>query len=411
MGPAGIALVATASLANQAIKLRKEYKKQKEEMAKKGKILKVKSFLKDNKMALAGAALTALGAATAGLAAVEMPQAIVQSLQQAKATSGIALGAASSIKAFRDTRKNGGSVLKSLGSASFAAASTAWAIIAGQNQHDANVEVPNNPEVSTPVVEEPQPMLDRDNDGISDYIDRDGGEGWANTPEKEVEPPVQQEPEVKREPEAPIVQQEPEVKQEPVVEKAPEMPEALRQPLEKPSLASMVQQEDHRMVIDPHSHKLVEFSLDEQGNVHTHSADIVGSKELHDAVVTNVLSDTKDGGILDNNEVAFVEKHTSQETAEVLLDRNNQRIEAQQGVPGATLELPQTSLTDALPPEEKNPTLSAHEKLTALRGGQTVDDATNAKASVGQPKIMAENITKTPTIPNMPRNNGGYGMA
>ena len=416
MGPAGVALVATASLANQAIKLRKEYKKQKAEMAKKGKKLKLTSFLKKNKMAIAGAALTALGAATAGLTAAEIPQSIVQSLQEAKTASGITLGVANTVKSFRDARKSGAGIGKAILSASAAGISTGWAIIAGQNHHDANSEV------STPTTEAPQPMLDRDHDGISDYIDRDGGDGWANVVEKEQEPPVQSQ-EIQKEPETPKVQQEPTVKQEPVVqnipepEKVQEMPEALKQPLEQPSLASMVQQDENRIVIDPHSHKIVEFSLDEQGNVHTQGAEnISGSNELHDAIVNKVVSGNI--GNLDEKEVAFVEKHTSQEVAQDILraDAMSRPMEETQTTLAPTLqaqediklnkiqvspeeakqiraeamekpmEAPKTSVTAAL---------STQEKMAALRGGISVTEAQEAKISTHTPSAE-----KTPTATN-----------
>lgn len=392
MGPAGVALVATASLANQAIKLRKEYKKQKEEMAKKGKKLKLKSFLKKNKMAIAGAALTALGAATAGLTAAEIPQSIVQSLQEAKATSGIALGAANTIRSFRTARKNGASMGKALLSAGIAGASTAWAVIAGQN-HD------TTPEVSAPVTEESQPMIDRDNDGISDYIDRDGGEGWANVVEKEQEAPIQNQ-EIQKEPETPKVQQEPVVKQEQVVqntpepEKASEMQEALKQPIERPSLSSMVQQEEHRMVIDPHSHRIVEFSLDKQGTVHTHNTEhISGSNELHDSIVNNVVNAARDRGVLTTDETAFVEKHISQEVGSEIINKYSLDTAATET---------KTSVTAAL---------STQEKMAALRSGQTVEDATKAANSVTT-ELTAQNITqpKAPLNIAQIKSGGGYNM-
>ena len=423
MGPAGVALVATASLANQAIKLTKEYKKQKEEMAKKGKKLKLKSFLKKNKMAIAGAALTALGAATAGLDAAGLSPAIIQSLMEAKKASGIALGAANTVRSFRTARKNGASMGKALLSASVAGISTGWAIIAGQN-HDTNSDV------STSTAETPQPMLDRDNDGISDYIDRDGGDGWANTAEKEPVAPVQNQ-EIQKEPEAPKVQQEPVAKQEPVVQntpepqKAPEMPEALKQPLEQQSLASMTQQDANRIIIDPNSHRTVEFSLDGQGNVHTHNAEnISGSNELHEAVVNKVISGNI--GNLDEKEVAFVGKHTSQEVGQDILhaDAMAKPMEEIKTTLSSTLQAHEEIKLDTIqtspdeakrvfaeamdkPMEETKTSLTAalseKEKVEAIRKGITVTEAQNAKNEILNPKtdLMAQNINHTKAPLNM----------
>lgn len=343
-GPAGVAVVATASLANQALKLRKEYKKQKEEMAKKGKKLKLWSFLKNNKMALAGAAMTALGAATAGMAAVDLAPEVVKSLTNAKATSGIALGVGSTIKAFKDVRKAGGSVWKAMGAAGIAGAGTAWAVIAGQTSHEATTttvdstvsEVPpmvdeNNNGISDyierPAEQQTPPMLDKDNDGISDYIDRDGGEGWANEPEK---PAVEQEAQVQE-----VQVQEAQVQetpsQEPVVQQEPEeRPDWASQPLEAGAIAGLeteqpdisgineqmqAQAEANKTygVQDPVSGKTVEFSLGENGEIRTHNAEeigLVGSKELHGAIAERI---GQEAGHFSDRELAFLEKNLSGE--------------------------------------------------------------------------------------------------
>ena len=274
---------------------------------------------------------------------------------------------------------------KALLSAGIAGASTVWAVIAGQN-HD------TTPEVSAPVTEESQPMLDRDNDGLSDYIDRDGGEGWANVVEKEQEAPIQNQ-EIQKEPETPKVQQEPVVKQEQVVqntpepEKASEMQEALKQPIERPSLSSMVQQEEHRMVIDPHSHRIVEFSLDKQGTVHTHNTEhISGSNELHDSIVNNVVNAARDRGVLTTDETAFVEKHISQEVGSEIINKYSLDTAATET---------KTSVTAAL---------STQEKMAALRGGISVTEAQEAKLTPHTPSAEKNVSTNTAQMGAWKRN-------
>lgn len=455
MGPAGVAVVATASLANQALKLRKEYKKQKEEMAKKGKKLKLWSFLKNNKMALAGAAMTALGAATAGLASAELAPELVKSLTNAKATSGIALGVGSAIKAFKDVRKAGGSMWKAMGAASVACAGTAWAVIAGQTSHDATTtvdstvaaDVPheapamvdeNNNGISDyierPAEQQTPPMVDKDNDGISDYIDRDGGEGWANEPEK---PAVEQEAPVQETPaQEPVAQQEPE-----------ERPEWASQPLEagtitgleteQPEIAGIneelqaqVEQNKTYAVEDPNSGKIVEFSLSENGVIQTHNAEeigLVGSEQLHSAIAERV---GQEAGHFSDRELAFLEKNLSDEQySDVMLA--DAQIRAEQDAQLFAQEAEKTfgnpedvhtaeqSVTETQPAagkpdveklndelqamvhgdkaaEQQPQELSRAEKLEALRQGKSVEEATAAKVTPKEP-MTAQNVSKPQT--------------
>ncbi len=455
MGPAGVAVVATASLANQAMKLRKEYKKQKEEMAKKGKKLKLWSFLKNNKMALAGAAMTALGAATAGLASAELAPELVKSLTNAKATSGIALGVGSTIKAFKDVRKAGGSVWKAMGAAGIAGAGTAWAVIAGQTSHDATTtvdstvaaDVPheapamvdeNNNGISDyierPAEQQTPPMVDKDNDGISDYIDRDGGEGWANEPEK---PAVEQEASVQEAPvQEPVAQQEPE-----------ERPEWASQPLEagtitgleteQPVVADINEQmqaqvEANKMygVRDPVSGKTVEFSLSEDGVIQTHNAEeigLVGSEQLHSAIAERI---GQEAGHFSDRELAFLEKNLSDEQYSDVMIADAQ-IRAEQDVQLFAQEAEKAfgnpedvhkveqPVTEAQPAagkpdveklndelqamvhgdkaaEQQPQELSRAEKLEALRQGKSVEEATAAKVASKEP-MTAQNISKPQT--------------
>ncbi len=374
MGPAGIAVVATASLANQALKLRKEYKKQKEEMAKKGKKLKLWSFLKNNKMALASAALTALGAATAGISSAELAPELVKTLTQAKATSGIALGAASTVKAFRDVRRAGGSVWKAMGAAGMAGAGTAWAVIAGQTSHESaavdttsDVSTPETPvqespsqetiqmvdrdndgipdsidrdggegwanEPETPVQESPSQetiqMVDRDNDGIPDSIDRDGGEGWANEPETPVQEETAQEQaavqETSQQVEDMQSQEERQVEESAVLDKEGQMPPLEAAGIEIPEpaqpdmtsidakLQAHLESIKTYAVEDPHSGEIVKFSLGENGEILTQNAGeigLVGSEELHAAITERIGQEV---GHLSDRELAFFEKNMSAE--------------------------------------------------------------------------------------------------
>ena len=463
-GPAGVAVVATASLANQALKLRKEYKKQKEEMAQKGKKLKLWSFLKNNKMALVGAAMTALGAATAGMAAVDLAPEVVKSLTNAKATSGIALGIGSTIKAFKDVRKAGGSVWKAIGAAGIAGAGTAWAVIAGQTSHEATTTtvdstvsaVPamvddNNNGISDyierPAEQQTPPMLDKDNDGISDYIDRDGGEGWANEPEK---PAVEQEAPVQETPlQEPVVQQESE-----------ERPDWASQPLEAGAIAGLeteqpdiagvneqmqAQAEANKIygVQDPVSGKMLEFSLGENGEIRTHNAEeigLVGSEELHGAIAERI---SQEAGHFSDRELAFLEKNLSGEQySDVMLA--DAQIRAEQDAQLFTQEAEKTLgnqqdvHTDEQPvadnqpaaagkpdveklneelqamvhgdktPEQQPQELSKAEKLEALRQGKSVEEATAAKSASKEP-IMAQNINRVQTpINSVDPRGGGY---
>ncbi len=466
-GPAGVAVVATASLANQALKLRKEYKKQKEEMAKKGKKLKLWSFLKNNKMALAGAAMTALGAATAGMAAVDLAPEVVKSLTNAKATSGIALGVGSTIKAFREVRKAGGSVWKAMGAAGIAGAGTAWAVIAGQTSHEATTTVDstvseapamvdeNNNGISDyierPTEQQTPPMLDKNNDGISDYIDRDGGEGWANEPEK---PAVEQEAPVQE----PQAQETP--SQESVVQQETERPDLTATPLEAGAIAGLeteqpdiagvneqmqAQAEANKIygVQDPVSGKTVEFSLGDNGEIQTHNAEeigLLGSEQLHEAIAVRI---GQEAGHFSDRELAFLEKNLSSEQySDVMLADAQIRGEqdaqlfaqeaektfgnpqdahtAEQSVaetqPAAGKpdveklnEELQTMVHGDKAAEQQPQELSRAEKLEALRQGKSVEEATAAKSVSNEPN-MAQNTLKTPPLPNRdidPR-GGGY---
>ena len=466
-GPAGVAVVATASLANQALKLRKEYKKQKEEMAKKGKKLKLWSFLKNNKMALAGAAMTALGAATAGMAAVDLAPEVVKSLTNAKATSGIALGVGSTIKAFREVRKAGGSVWKAMGAAGIAGAGTAWAVIAGQTSHEATTTVDstvseapamvdeNNNGISDyierPTEQQTPPMLDKNNDGISDYIDRDGGEGWANELEK---PAVEQEAPVQE----PQAQETP--SQESVVQQETERPDLTATPLEAGAIAGLeteqpdiagvneqmqAQAEANKIygVQDPVSGKTVEFSLGDNGEIQTHNAEeigLVGSEQLHEAIAARI---GQEAGHFSDRELAFLEKNLSSEQySDVMLADAQIRGEqdaqlfaqeaektfgnpqdahtAEQSVaetqPAAGKpdveklnEELQTMVHGDKAAEQQPQELSRAEKLEALRQGKSVEEATAAKSVSNEPN-MAQNTLKTPPLPNRdidPR-GGGY---
>ena len=473
MGPAGIAVVATASLANQALKLRKEYKKQKEEMAKKGKKLKLWSFLKNNKMALASAAMTALGVATAGIASADLAPELVKSLTNAKATSGIALGAASTIKAFRDVRRAGGSVWKAMGAASVAGAGTAWAVIAGQTAYDATTAVDTtaavevSPEVPTmvdennngvsdyierPAEQQTPQMVDRDNDGISDYVDRDGGEGWANPPE---EPAIEQEVSTQVLPEREVQAQEPVAQQHPE-----ERPDLVSQPLEagttagleteQPDIAGLNDQMQAQVeagksygVEDPHSGKVVEFSLNEKGEIQTHNAEdigLVGSGELHAAVTERIGQEM---GNFNDRELAFLEKNMSAEQyGDVLLA--DAQVRAEQDVQLVTQEAEkifntQEDVHTAEQPVAENQSetpgkpdinklneelqarvhgeqvsesqpqeLSRAEKLEALRQGKSVEEAVAAKSVVKEP-LTTQNINQPPSpMRGVDPRGGGY---
>ncbi len=473
MGPAGIAVVATASLANQALKLRKEYKKQKEEMAKKGKKLKLWSFLKKNKMALASAALTALGAATAGIASADLAPELVKSLTQAKATSGIALGAASTFKAFRDVRRSGGSVWKAMGAAGMAGAGTAWAVIAGQTSHEAatadttaDVSTPEASVQETPVQETPtqetMQMVDRDNDGIPDSIDRDGGEGWANEPET----PVQEEPaqeqaavqETSQQVEEMQAQEKQQVEEMQAQEKQqveePAMPDREMDlpPLEaagieipepaQPDMASIdAKLQAHLDAIktyaveDPQSGEIVKFSLGENGEILTQNAGeigLVGSEELHAAITERIGQEV---GHLSDREMAFFEKNVSadrysevmmadaqikieqeaqqfiNETAQpasnqgdVLLaeQQTSQQTEAPvnqtEGKPNESVQAPE-------PPKE----LSLAEKIEALKQGKSVEEATAARNTQQHTPLTAQNINQSPSsVKGFDPRGGGY---
>lgn len=490
-GPAGIAVVATASLANQALKLRKEYKKKKEEMAKKGKKLKLWSFLKNNKMALAGAAMTALGIGAAGIEAAELVPEVARAMTNAKATSGIALGIGSTIKAFREVRKNGGSMWKAMGAASVAGAGTAWAVISGATssfdspaiegegtiaahinwgEHSSyGPEHPTMSEIETansvtpamvdennngisdyierPAEQQTPPMLDKDNDGISDYIDRDGGEGWANEPEK---PAVEQEAPVQETPlQEPVVQQESE-----------ERPDWASQPLEAGAIAGLeteqpdiagvneqmqAQAEANKIygVQDPVSGKTLEFSLGDNGEIQTHNAEeigLVGSEQLHGAVAERI---SQEAGHFSDRELAFLEKNLSGEqysdvmladaqiraeqdtqllaqeaektfgnpqdvhTAEQSMADNQSAAAGKPDVEKLNEEL-QSMVHGDKAAEQQPQELSKAEKLEALRQGKSVEEATAAKSASKEP-IMAQNINRVQTpINSVDPRGGGY---
>ena len=483
MGPAGVALVATASLANQALKLRKEYKKQKAEMAKKGKKLKLWSFLKDNKMALASATLTAMGVATAGLNAAEMAPEVVKALANAKATSGIALGAASTLKAFRDVRRSGGSVWKAMGAASIAGAATTWAVISGQTSHDAS-----SPEISTSsetqVAEDVSvKMTDLDHDGIPDYIDRDGGQGWANDLDNDKVPDY-----IDRDGGQGWANEQPQEQAQTsendttsnVVEE-PKREEVVLEPLDTEKAYVDVEQntsgisplheemaahlEDAKVygVQDPLSGKMVEFSLDENGEVRTHNAEqikLIGSERLHSAMAERI---SQEAGNLSTRELAFLEKNMSQEQyGDVLLadaqiraerdaDMYAQQVASEMSGANQTLDAQNVSLeakpnletlnqdlqaqvhsgdgkaTDILAQEAEKPNLSELNKdLQAQVHGTQAPDQTNEQATEPQQKelssrekiaavrqgktvdealvgrnssITAQNVSKTPDMP------------
>lgn len=149
-GPAGVAVVATASFANQAYGMFKDFKKQKQSAKEQGQKLTFWSYVKNNKARAAGMVLSAATVAISGVSAAGIAsQQLLAIANTAKAASGIGLATSGAFhqaaQAYRQTEGSKGkkrwAAIKSFGASTLAFGA---GMLAGRAAGEMAVESYNN---------------------------------------------------------------------------------------------------------------------------------------------------------------------------------------------------------------------------------------------------------------------------
>lgn len=150
LGPAGVAVVATASFANQAYGMFKDFKKQKQSAKEQGQKLTFWSYVKNNKARAAGMVLSAATVAISGVSAAGIAsQHLLAIANTAKAASGIGLATSGAFhqaaQAYRQTEGSKGkkrwAAIKSFGASTLAFGA---GMLAGRAAGEMAVESYNN---------------------------------------------------------------------------------------------------------------------------------------------------------------------------------------------------------------------------------------------------------------------------
>ena len=294
-------------------------------------------------------------------------------------------------------------------------------------------------------------MVDRDNDGIPDSIDRDGGEGWANEPET----PVQEEPaqeqaavqETSQQVEEMQAQEKQQVEEPAMLDREMDLPplEAAGIEIPEPTQPDMTsidaKLQAHLDAIktyaveDPHSGEIVKFSLGENGEILTQNAGeigLVGSEELHAAITERIGQEV---GHLSDREMAFFEKNVSADRysevmmadAQIKIEQEAQQFINETAQPASNqgdvlLAEQQTSqqteapvnqtegkLNEPVQAPEPPKELSLAEKIEALKQGKSVEEATAARNTQQHTPLTAQNINQSPSpVKGVDPRGGGY---
>ncbi len=205
LGPVGVAVVGAASFGVSARNLYKDFKKQREEAKAKEEKLSFWSYVKSNKKRVLSTCLSAASACLGGFSAAQVfsNPAVTSIAQAAIKYSGMALGASNVVDAYRKAPKGQKWKHAATAAASFAVGMVTGRAIGGlvsgqtvdvgdsEQVSSEDAQTPQNPQpqvatldaTENPTPTDARPMVDRDGDGIPDYIDRDGGSGSANPTE------------------------------------------------------------------------------------------------------------------------------------------------------------------------------------------------------------------------------------